>query len=270
MSAIFEAIILGIIEGLTEFLPVSSTGHLIVVGQALGFKDAEDIFTVVIQVGAIAAVIWYFRQDLWQRVGGLIRRDVQALRFWKLLVIASIPAGILGLFLDAYMEAITKPIVVAIMLILGGIVLWVVDRKPVVHREIKPRIDDISGKQAWIVGLAQCVAILPGVSRSGATIVGGLGAGLDRPTATAFSFYLSIPVLVMASVYKLVVHRNAIGDISGGWAAIIVGIICAFLTALAAVSWFLHYVSRHNFKPFAYYRIMLGVLILVWLAIAAD
>jgi undecaprenyl-diphosphatase len=269
MPAILEAILLGIIEGLTEFLPVSSTGHLIVAGQALGFRDAEDIFTVVIQVGAIAAVIWYFRHDLWQRITGLIRRDRQALRFWKLLVIASIPAGILGLLLDTYMEAITKPLVVAIMLILGGIVLWLVDRKPVIHREIKPNIDGISGRQAWIVGLAQCVAIIPGVSRSGATIVGGLGAGLDRPTATAFSFYLSIPVLVMASAYKLVAHRDAISDISGGWTAIIVGSICAFLTALAAVSWFLHYVSRHNFRPFAYYRVLLGIGILVWLVAAA-
>jgi undecaprenyl-diphosphatase len=266
MLVIFEAIILGIVEGLTEFLPVSSTGHLIIAGDILNFKDAQDIFTVVIQVGAIAAVIWYFRNDLAQRITGLLQRDKQAIRFWTLLVIATIPAGILGLLLDTYMEKITVPVVVAWALIVGGIILWLVDRKPVVQREIKPNIDGITTKQAWLVGLAQCVAMIPGVSRSGATIVGGLGAGMDRPTATAFSFYLSIPVLVMASAYKLVVHRDTVGDISGGLVAILVGILFAFITALAAVSWFLHYVSRHNFKPFAYYRIALGIIILIWLA----
>jgi len=266
MFVLLEACILGIIEGLTEFLPVSSTGHLIVAGRALGFEDAEDIFTVVIQVGAIAAVIWYFREDLWRRITGLLRREQEAMRFWKLLVIATIPAGILGLLMDSIMEKLTKPAVVAVMLILGGIVLWLVDRKPVVHREIKPKIDGIKTRQAWLVGLAQCVAIIPGVSRSGATIVGGLAAGMDRPTATAFSFYLSIPVLLLASGYKLVAHGDLVKDISGGVAAILVGLVAAFITALAAVSWFLRYVSRHNFKPFAYYRIGFGIVILLWLA----
>jgi undecaprenyl-diphosphatase len=268
MFALLDAIILGIIEGLTEFLPVSSTGHLILAVRALNFKDSHDIFTVVIQVGAIAAVIWYFRQDLMQRVAGLLRRDKQALYFWKLLLIASIPAGLLGLALDNYMEKITVPVVVAIALILGGIVLWLVDRKPVPKHDIEPKIDAISSKQAWLVGLGQCVAIIPGVSRSGATIVSGLATGMDRATATAFSFYLSIPVLVAASGYKLLAHGDSLDKISGGVPAILVGMLFAFITALAAVSWFLHYVSRHNFKPFAYYRIILGVAILLFIGLS--
>lgn len=267
MFILLEAIILGIIEGLTEFLPVSSTGHLIVAGELLDFKDSHDIFTVVIQVGAIAAVLWYFRKDLIGRVQGLLRREKQALQFWKLLLIASIPAGLLGLAMDNYMEKITVPVVVAIALILGGIVLWIVDRKPVPKQDIDPNIDGIKTRQAWLVGLGQCVAIIPGVSRSGATIVSALATGMDRATATAFSFYLSIPILVAASGYKLIAHGDSLGDISGGATAIVVAMIAAFITALAAVSWLLHYVSRHNFKPFAYYRIGLGIAILAWIAI---
>jgi undecaprenyl-diphosphatase len=266
MLAIIDAIVLGIIEGLTEFLPVSSTGHLIVAGQALDFKDSHDIFTVVIQVGAIAAVLWYFRKDLTGRIQGLIRREPKAIQFWKLLVIASIPAGLLGLAMDNYMEKITVPVVVAIALILGGIILWLVDRKPVPKQDIEPNIDGIKTRQAWLVGLGQCVAIIPGVSRSGATIVSALATGMDRATATAFSFYLSIPILVAASGYKLVVHGDSLDNISGGVTAIIVGAVFAFITALLAVSWLLHYVARHNFKPFAYYRILAGIaiLVLVW------
>lgn len=267
MLAFLDAIILGIIEGLTEFLPVSSTGHLIVAGDLLNFQDAQDIFTVVIQTGAIAAVIWYFRKDLTMRVQGLLRREPQAFQFWKLLLIASIPAGLLGLVMDNYMEKITVPIVVAIALILGGIVLWLVDRKPVPKRDIEPKIDTIKTRQAWLVGLGQCVAIIPGVSRSGATIVSGLATGMDRATATAFSFYLSIPILVAASGYKLIAHGDALDDISGGAIAIIIGATAAFFTALAAVAWLLHYIARHNFKPFAYYRILLGIGILIWVGL---
>ena len=247
MLAILDAVVLGIIEGLTEFLPISSTGHLIVAGRVLDFKDSHDIFTVVIQVGAIAAVIWFFRQDLTRRVLGLLRGDKQAVQFWKLLLIASIPAGLLGLALDAYIEKITVPVVVAIALIAGGIVLWLVDRRPVPRHDVEPKIDSIKGRQAWLVGFGQCLALVPGVSRSGATIISGLAAGMDRPTATAFSFYLSIPVLAAASGYKLIAHGDSLDNISGGVAAILVGMGLAFITALAAISWLLHFVSRHNF-----------------------
>lgn len=266
------AILLGIIEGVTEFLPISSTGHLIVAEHLFGFKDVQDLFTVVVQVGAIAAVVWFYRQDLISKIAGLFRRDAAALNFWKLLVVATIPAGIFGLALDKSMEKLTTPLVVAVALIIGGIILWLVDRRPVqrvrarsAHIE-QPDFQDISLKRALVIGLGQTVAIIPGVSRSGATIVTGLATGLNRTTATAFSFYLSIPVLVLASGLKLVKHGDQLGQLPGGTAALVLGLIAAFITALFSVSWLLRYISGHNFKVFAYYRIALGALILLLLA----
>lgn len=265
---ILIAIILGVVEGITEFLPISSTGHLIVAERILKFEDVEDIFTVVVQLGAIAAVVWFYRKDLWQKTAGLVQKQTEAINFWKLLIVATIPAGIIGLILDKNMEKLTTPGVVAGALIVGGIILWLVDRKPVIFDKSAeaPRIEKISLKQAILVGLGQCVAIIPGVSRSGATIVTGLATGLSRPTATAFSFYLSIPVLVLASGLKLFRHGDALATIPGGPLALVVGLISAFITALMAVSWLLKYIAHHNFKPFAYYRIAVGILILILLA----
>jgi undecaprenyl-diphosphatase len=153
-------------------------------------------------------------------------------------------------------------------LVVGGIVLWLVDRKPVPadQKVIEPDLKRVSFKRAVLVGLGQCLAIIPGVSRSGATIVTGLLSGLDRPTATAFSFYLSIPVLVLASGLKLYKHGDELNQLAGGGLALIVGLIAAFITALMSIKWLLHYVSRHNFKPFAYYRIVVGVLIFALIA----
>jgi undecaprenyl-diphosphatase len=270
MHAFIIAVILGIVEGFTEFLPISSTGHLIIAQDALNFTDNHGLFTVVIQLGAIAAVIWYYRLDLWEKTLGLFQRDSDALRFWKLLVVATIPAGIFGLLLDKSMNKITTPLVVAISLILGGVVLWLVDRKPVSIRQAKKESVDfsqISTKRALLIGLAQCVAIIPGVSRSGATIVGGLSTGLNRPTATAFSFYLSIPVLVLASAYKLYKYGGELHTLPGGAGALLLGLAIAFVTALMAISWLIRYISRHSFRPFAYYRIGIGALILVLLAV---
>ncbi len=267
MLAILQAIVLGIIEGVSEFLPISSTGHLIVAEKAIGFQDNHDIFTVVIQVGAIAAVVWFYRKDLLQKTLGLFRREKIALNFWKILVIGTIPAGIIGLLLEKHMGSITTPLVVAISLILGGIILWIVDRKPVEHNDAPVELDQISTKQAALIGLGQSVAIIPGVSRSGATIVSGLATKLNRPTATAFSFYLSIPVMVAASGLKLVKYNSDLSALPGGTASLIVGLVAAFITALLAISWLLRYIVHHNFKPFAYYRIALGTLILLLLAV---
>jgi undecaprenyl-diphosphatase len=269
------AIILGIVEGVTEFLPISSTGHLIIAERLLGFKDVQDLFTVVVQVGAILAVVWFYRQDLIAKIAGLFRRDSAALNFWKLLIIATIPAGLIGLALDKSMEHLTTPGVVAVMLILGGVVLWLVDRKPVLRPRRgsgavdHPDFDSISTKKALLIGLGQSVAILPGVSRSGATIVTGLATGLNRTTATAFSFYLSIPVLVLASGLKLIKHGDQLHRLPGGSAALVLGMAAAFITALFSVSWLLRYIAGHNFKMFAYYRIGLGALILLLLAVNA-
>lgn len=266
---ILIAIILGIVEGVTEFLPISSTGHLIVAEKALGFHDVNDMFTVVVQLGAILAVIFFYWRDLLNKLFGLFRWDKAAVRFWQLLIIGTIPAGIVGLLLNDSMDKITKPIVVACMLIIGGIILWLVDRKPVDHTEHVVEIERMPFKRALIVGLGQSVAIIPGVSRSGATIVTGLATGLNRPTATAFSFYLSIPVMVLASGLKLLQHGDQLSQLAGGAPALIAGVVAAFITALLSVSWLLRYISRHNFKPFAYYRIAAGVIILALVAVGS-
>ncbi len=267
MLIILIALILGVIEGITEFLPISSTGHLIVAERLLGYHDAQDLFTVVIQLGAIAAVVWFYRQDLWNKTAGLFRRDADALNFWKLLVIATIPAGIVGLLLNSSMDAITTPLVVAIMLIIGAVILWFVDRKPVHKTDDSVDFKQLTIKRALLIGVGQSIAIVPGVSRSGATIVSGLAAGLNRPTATAFSFYMSIPVMVLASGLKIVKDPSAITQLPGGAPALIVGVIAAFITALLAVTWLLRYIAHNNFKLFAYYRAAAGVIILILLGL---
>lgn len=266
MVDLFYALLLGIIEGITEFLPISSTGHLIISQELLGFHDHKDLFAVVIQVGAIAAVIWHYRHDLWQKTVGFFKRDAAALNFWKILAIGTVPAGLLGLLFDRVSDSITIPLVIAFALIIGGVILWIVDNKPVDTRESRVELEGITTKQALLIGLGQCIAMIPGVSRSGATIVSGLAVKLNRPTATAFSFYLSIPVLVMASAFKLAKYHSEVPNITGGYTGIVVGLIASFITALLAINWLLRYITRHNFKPFAYYRIVAGIIILLLLA----
>jgi undecaprenyl-diphosphatase len=263
---ILHAIFLGVVEGLTEFLPISSTGHLIVAENLTSFKDTAELFTVVIQVGAIAAVLWYYRQDIWQRLTNL-RTNGQ---FWLNLVVATIPAAALGFLLSDVIDKIARPSTVALMLVLGGFVLlWVengrrrlnVPRRP--HTKSEAQLSSITTRQALGIGAAQTLALVPGVSRSGASIVGGLLAGLDRVTATAFSFYMSIPVMILASVYKLITERSGLNNITGGSLALVAGTVAAFVTALAAISWLLRYVSHHDFKGFAYYRIVFGTVLLI-------
>jgi undecaprenyl-diphosphatase len=264
---ILQAILLGIIEGLTEFLPISSTGHLIVSQRAIGYKDTAQIFTVVIQMGAIAAVIWYFRKDLLQKTAGLFAGKPQVLKFWRNWVVATIPAVITGLLIESQFDTFSTPLVIAWTFILGGIAIWLIEtyHTPRPAKE-KPQFDSLTLKQSLQVGLYQTIALVPGVSRSGATIMGGLLSGLDRVTATAFSFYLSIPIILLAGTYKLLKGWDDLASISGGGAAIIAGTIVSFITAFIAIGWLLRYVSKHNFKPFAYYRITLGLIILFVLA----
>lgn len=262
--AILQAIILGIIEGLTEFLPISSTGHLVVSERVMGYHDSAEIFTVVIQLGAIAAVIWHYRQDLIEKFTGLIRRDAKTLKFWQHWIAATIPAAIAGLLLNKKLESFVTPKTVAISLILGGIVIWLIESYHKPKKALStPQFHELTLKQAVQVGCYQVLALVPGVSRSGATIMGGLVSGLDRVTATAFSFYLSIPILVLAGGYKLLKDGDKISAISGGSTALVVGVLTAFVSALAVVNWLLHYVAKHDFKLFAYYRILVGVVILI-------
>ncbi len=262
MIEFLQALILGIIEGITEFLPISSTGHLLLSQELMNFRDSHELFAVVIQVGAIAAVIWYYRKDLIAKTFGLLRKEKSAVNFWKILVLGTLPAGIIGLAFDKVSSAISVPLVIALALMIGGVVLWLVDNKPVHAKGDPVELAHITPRQALLIGLGQCVAMVPGVSRSGATIVSGLAVKLNRPTATAFSFYLSIPVLVLASAYKLMKYSSDIPNISGGWTGIVIGLVAAFFTALLAVSWLLRYIARHNFKPFAMYRIVVGIVIL--------
>jgi len=264
---ILQAILLGVIEGLTEFLPISSTGHLIIAEQYIDFKDTAKIFTVSIQSGAIAAVIWHYRRDLLDKTRGLFGKNKTSVRFFSNILIASIPAGLLALGLEKSFDKYATPKTVATALIAGAFILWWVDTKiaaKAIGREVT--IDSIKTKQALIAGLAQCVALIPGTSRSGAAIVGGLLGGLNRATATAFSFYMAIPILLAAGGYKLIIGRHDLSSVDGGVTSIVVGTVVSFIVALTAISWLLRYISTHNFKLFVYYRLILGVLVLLLLA----
>ncbi len=264
MMEILQAIILGIIEGLTEFLPISSTGHLIVASDVMNYKDTAEIFTVVVQMGAIFAVIWFYRADLIQKISGFFKKEPASVKFIYFWALATIPVLVTGYLLKDYLTDLAVATTVGITLIMGGIAIWLIENY---HKSAEfsgdVNLQKITKKQAISVGLYQVIALIPGVSRSGATIMGGLVSGMDRVTATAFSFYLSIPVILLAGSYQLIKGRHDFGTVAGGGMALIVGTIVAFITALVAIKWLLKYVSRHDFKIFAYYRIIAGVLILL-------
>lgn len=265
---ILQAIILGIIEGLTEFLPVSSTGHLIVASEVMNYKDTAKVFTVVIQMGAIAAVIWNYRKDLISKVAGLIKRDKTTLRFWAAWIIATIPGGLFGFLLRDKVSVFAVSATVGIALIIGGIAIWLIETYHSAAKNFsgQAKFEKITLRKALQVGSFQALAIIPGVSRSGASIMGGLLSGFDRVTAAAFSFYLSIPLLTLAGVYQLAKGDEGFDTVAGGAPAIIAGTLAAFITALLIIRWLLRYVSTHNFKIFAYYRIVLGIIILLALS----
>jgi undecaprenyl-diphosphatase len=281
---LLNAVILGIVEGITEFLPVSSTGHLIVAERLLNFADPARTFTVVIQLGAILAVVFYYFGDLLSRVTGLFRGERVAVRFWLNLVIATIPAAVIGLSLESFLSRLDTPLVVGLALVIGGVLLYALEmvrgrvapapagtlaaNPEVVGNAVpQPKLDDITPLQALWIGCAQVLAVLfPGTSRSGASIVGGWLVGLDRVTATAFSFYLGLPTLGAAGLYKLYKARDTLSSLPGGAPALIVGTVVSGVTAFLAVSWLLNYVSRNTFKGFAVYRIVAGGVILVLVA----
>jgi undecaprenyl-diphosphatase len=268
---LLNAIILGIVEGITEFLPVSSTGHLIVAQRALGFQDQGATFLVVIQIGAILAVVFYYWKDLIAWLFGLFQGKATALRFWLNLVIATLPAAIIGFALRDVLATFETPLVVGLALVIGGVILWVLEiargKQNAEPEPLEPMIDSITPRQALIVGFVQVLALLfPGTSRSGASIVGGWLVGMNRVTATAFSFYLGLPTLGLAGLYKLYEGRDRISSIPGGAPALILGTVVSGIVAFAAVSWLLRYVSRNNFIGFAIYRIIAGSVILALVA----
>lgn len=268
MLEILKAILLGILEGLTEFLPISSTGHLIVASDVIGYKDAASIFTVVVQMGAIGAVIWFYRHDLVQKVIGLIKRDPATLRFWTAWIVATVPAGAAGLLFKDELSKYAVVTTVGISLIIGGIAIWLIEtyHKATPNKSGQAHIEKLSVKTAAQIGAFQMLALVPGVSRSGSTIMGSLLLGVDRVTAASFSFYLSIPIILVAGSYQLISGRDELNNITGGIPAIVAGVIAAFITASITIKWLLHYVSKHDFKIFAYYRIVAGIIILLAIA----
>ncbi|MBW3568521.1 undecaprenyl-diphosphate phosphatase [Candidatus Parcubacteria bacterium] len=262
---ILQAIILGIVEGFTEFLPISSTGHLIVAEDLIGYKDSAQIFTIVTQTGAIAAVVWFYRFDLAKRVNDLALRDPDAKKFWLNLLIATLPVAVIGYLAQDLFDKYAVAVTIAIALIVGGIAMWLIETYHKTPKNITgiAKLEKITLSQAVQVGLYQVIALIPGSSRSATTIMGGLLAGMDRVTSTAFSFYLSIPVLLLAGGYQFFSQQDNLDSISGGGPALIAGTIAAFIVALLTIRWLLHYVAHRDFKPFAYYRIILGVIILI-------
>jgi undecaprenyl-diphosphatase len=259
-----KALILGVVEGLTEFLPVSSTGHLIVVGSLLNFTDAQSkTFDVVIQFGAILAVCWEFRSKIGTVVAGLPARP-DARRFALNVIIASIPAIVLALLFEKAIKSVLfSPVPVSVALIVGGVViLWAEARQR--ERASAPRVhsvDELGFADAFKVGLAQCFALIPGTSRSGATIIGGMLFGLDRRVATEFSFFLAIPIIFGATLYEMAKTWRVLSVDDLGLFTI--GLVAAFVSAFVCVRWLLRYVATHDFTAFAWYRIGFGLLILI-------
>ncbi|CAI2797033.1 MULTISPECIES: undecaprenyl-diphosphate phosphatase [Pseudomonas] len=254
-----QAVILGVVEGLTEFLPISSTGHQIIVADLLDFTgDRFNAFNIIIQLGAILAVVWEFRGKIFEVVSGLPTQR-KAQRFTVNLLIAFMPAVVLGvIFADVIHHYLFNPITVATALVLGGIVmLWAERREHEVHAET---VDDITWKDALKVGLAQCLAMIPGTSRSGSTIIGGLLFGLSRKTATEFSFFLAMPTMVGAAVYSGYKYRDLFQP--ADLPVFVIGFVTSFIFAMIAVKGLLKFIASHSYAAFAWYRIAFGLLIL--------
>jgi undecaprenyl-diphosphatase len=278
---LLKGFFLGMMEGFTEFIPVSSTAHLLLIGNWINFSSSNDkVFEVVIQFGSIMAVMWIFRARLWQLIRGTLAGERSEVMFTRNLLIAFLPAAVIGAIMIKQIKGLFhSPAVFVFTLIVGGLIMLWVERKPqyakhgpvptgdddsVAAQHVTARsLEEISWKQALVVGFAQCLAMVPGTSRSGATIISGMVAGIQRKTATEFSFFLAMPTMLAATVYDL--YRNS-GALSAGQIdAIIVGFVAAFFSALLVVRAVLRFVSKRTYRPFAWYRIALGLVVLVWL-----
>jgi undecaprenyl-diphosphatase len=260
LALLLKTIVIGIVEGLTEFLPISSTGHIILAEQLLDFEGpAGKVFEIVIQLGAILAVCVLYRAKIFATVGGVMRRDPVSMRFALAVMVAFLPAVVVGVALHKYIKALLdKPIVVAVSLIVGGVVILLVERYA--QRPRVKSVDDIDWKTALFIGFCQCLAMIPGVSRSGATIMGARAFRVDRATSAEFSFFLAIPTMIGAALYDLFKNWSTLDWHGSGLIAI--GFVAAFLSALAVVTPFVRFVSRHGFGVFAWYRIAVGTLAL--------
>lgn len=261
---LMQTVVLGIVEGLTEFLPISSTGHLIIASDLVDFAQSPgaDTFVIAIQAGAILAVCWFYRQRIFRILRGLFSEPVEQ-RLAVNTIVGFLPAAVIGVMVAGTIKAyLFNPITVAAALVVGGVlILWIENYQ--VKKQIKPRVltmDDMTWKDALMVGFMQCLAMIPGTSRSGATIIGGLVLGLSRKAATEFSFFLSIPTIFGATVYDLYKSRDALA--TANLDGLLVGTVVSFLSALFVVRWLLRYVSTNDFKAFGWYRIVFGLLIL--------
>lgn len=267
MGLTLTAILLGIVEGLTEFIPVSSTGHLILASELFGYDAAEwALFNVVIQLGAILAVVVQYWKTFWGAGIGVLRLEAHGLRFARNILLGFLPSAVLALMLKDYIDIMLgSPEIVSWALIVGGIAILGIEKvaKPGASVEVA----DLPIRQVLGVGFAQCLSMIPGVSRSGATIMGALAMGMGRKTAAEFSFFLAVPTMLGASTLQL--YDNGLQLEAGGvgWFEIAIGFAVSFVVALAVIRAFVAYVSRHGFAPFAWYRIVIGIVAILWLAL---
>ena len=267
---LFKAALLGLIEGFTEFIPVSSTAHLLLFGEWINFDSGSSkVYEVVIQFGSILAVIWIFRRRLFQLAVGTLRREAAEVAFVRNLIIAFLPAAVIGFFTIKYIKLMFhNPAIFVVTLGVGGVIMLWVERKPhqskhALGQPVAFALEDISWKQALAVGFAQCLAMIPGTSRSGATIIGAMLAGVQRKTATEFSFFLAMPTMLAATLYDLYKHGGLLT--SDQTLGIVVGFAAAFFSALVLVKAVLKWVARHTYRPFAWYRIALAAVVAAWL-----
>lgn len=256
---LLKGVALGLVEGITEFIPVSSTGHLILAGDLLGFNNERaKVFEIFIQLGAILSVVWLYRKRLSDVIRDIPNRHKARLFVLNLLV-AFLPAAVIGLITHKAIKLyLFNPVTVAIALVSGGLVILMIERTK--HRSHVKSTDDITIRQAFGIGLAQCVSLFPGVSRSGATIMGGLVIGLDRRVAAEFSFFLAIPIMFAATGYDLLKNLDILS--TSDIPLFIIGFVTAFFSALVVIKAFIGFISRHDFSSFAYYRIVFGLLVL--------
>ncbi len=268
---IIKSILLGILEGITEFLPISSTGHLILLGDVLNFEgEFANIFNIVIQMGAILSVLIYFYKDLFPK--SFKTEDLKSfIMLWSKVVVGCIPAAVIGLSLEAIIDKyLFNSLVVAISLIVGGFWIYIIDKdKPNQGSDLSNTkintMQDLSYSKALAIGFFQCLALIPGMSRSGMTIIGSLMLGTSRKLAAEFSFFMAIPVLAGAGFLKLI--KNSVSFSGAEWMAIGTGTFVSFVVALLVISLLMNFIKKHNFRPFAIYRIILGIIIFIVLFI---
>ncbi|MBA2918586.1 undecaprenyl-diphosphate phosphatase [Sphingomonas sp. MAH-20] len=266
MPLLLTAILLGIVEGLTEFLPVSSTGHLILASELLGYKaETWATFNVIIQLGAILAVIVLYWRTFWAVATGVFKGEATSFRFIANLLLAFVPSVVLGLiFIDRIEALLGNAVVVAVALVLGGVAILVIEAL-VKAPEEAPGVAAVPWRKALGIGLLQCLAMIPGVSRSGATIMGALALGVERRTAAEFSFFLAVPTMLGATTLEVVKNHDELTSGHVDWGLVGVGFVVSFLVAIVVIRWFVGLISRRGFAPFAWYRIVAGSVALVWL-----